>query len=205
MVPRGRASTIARAIRLAKRSSPRVLRISDYFFNRCRIQPVRGRFTRRRIHAHIERTFLLKAEATGGVIELRRRDPEIEKNAVRLSYPDRRQQFGESGKRSVAHYDTIVSNRQRPGHRYRFRVTVNDDEASVRSQMLKERAGMATAPKGRIHERCALSLNRQKAIDRLRAQNREMLSTQTERPVNSSPSSSNPDSSASQLCIRSRQ
>ena len=77
----GRAATMARAMRLAKRSSPKCAQHAGQLALVVGVDDVgRGR-GRSAVHAHVERGVLAVAEAAVGPVELRRADPEVEEHA----------------------------------------------------------------------------------------------------------------------------
>ena len=77
----GRAATIARAMRPAKRSSPYSRMIRARVVLVIAVDDVGSGATAAAIHPHVERSFVAIAEAALGPIELRGRDAEVEQGA----------------------------------------------------------------------------------------------------------------------------
>ena len=104
-----------------------------------------------RIHAHIQRAVIDKAEASLGVIQLRRGHAKIEQytihSAMQLAL---RQLIAQLGKTALHNDKAAVFGRQRLPRGNSLRVFVKAQQAALRTQLLQKQATMPAAPEGAI-------------------------------------------------------
>ena len=149
----GRPALPASHKRLCNRNSKPFFAIVTYHL--CNLaqfgafEKLRRGLAARGVHAHVQRGVVAEAEATRGVVDLRRAHAQVEQDALHLVDAQRRQFVRHVGEAGVAHGQARVADLGRRGHR--LRVLVEGHQPAGRRQPLQDRPRMAAAAEGAVH------------------------------------------------------
>ena len=139
------ASTIARAMRCAKRSSPKSASTSAISSADARAKPLRCGFAAARVHAHIEGPLEAEGKTAGGIVNLRRRYADVEKDPIDLSNTEISQTFFHSGKRRMDNLKARIFNGS--CRRHCLWIAIESNQPPLLRKPLKNESTMAAAVK----------------------------------------------------------
>ena len=118
-------------------------------FHVCLGQPLCGALATGGVHPHIERTIFHKAEAALGIIQLGRRDPQIQQEAIHLAEQTALIQIGgDAGEGAVHDFKTGILNFGRLGNR--LRIAVDGDQSTVGAKVLQDQTRVTTTAKSTV-------------------------------------------------------
>ncbi len=113
-------------------------------------QPLRNTFTLSWVHAHIQRPITQKAEATTGIVQLRRRHTQIQQQAINgathLVYHIR-----QAVKAAGHDLETAIFRCQLLTRGNGLGITIDTGKAPLCVQLFQQCTAVATSPKGAIH------------------------------------------------------
>ena len=137
------------------------------------------------VHAHVERAVEAEAEAALGVVDLRRRDAEVEQHAVDLRDAERGERRRHRRERGVVDREARIGGERGVGRGAgdRLRVAVERDQAALRRQPLEDRARVAAAAE-RAVDIDAVGIGDER-IDRFVQQNGQVLQGEARREIRS--------------------
>ena len=145
--------------------------------NRCHFvlfshtQPLRRTLPARPVHAHVERTVVHKTETPVRLIQLRRRNPQVQQDSINLLQQTLllgvRQHLREA---AVHHGKTRITAKTLARRLYRGLVLIKTDQAALLAKLLKDQSTVTAAPEGAIYiDTLGFDLQR---LDRLAQQHR---------------------------------
>ena len=146
-----RAATIARAMRFAKALLAQGAQDDRDVALAGARQPLRRSLSRLIVHAHVERPVLHETEAAPGLIELRRRDPEVHQHAVQPPFKSRRtDQLLEPAERPLHQRETWFPDEPHAAGPDRVRVPVDRDDAPPGAERAQNRCRVPAPPERRV-------------------------------------------------------
>ena len=114
-------------------------------------QPLRRALPRLVVHPHIERPVLHETEAATGLVELRRRDPQVHQHALQLPFQTRRPDpLLELAERPPYQRETWLPRESHLPGPDRVRVPVDRDHAAGRPERAENRGGVPSTPERRV-------------------------------------------------------
>ncbi|MNQ70183.1 hypothetical protein D3C85_848140 [compost metagenome] len=119
-------------------------------------QPIRHRGTTSGVHPHIQRTVSHEREAAFRIVDLRRRNTQIQHHAIDLADAELLQFFRHGGKAAMNDRDPGIRRRQRVGHGDCFGILVKDHQPRLLAQTAKQLAAVPATPEGAVDEDAAL-------------------------------------------------
>ena len=139
------------------------------FLNRCSGKPLRCGFAAARVHAHIEGPLEAEGKTAGGIVNLRRRYADVEKDPIDLSNTEISQTFFHSGKRRMDNLKARIFNGS--CRRHRLWIAIESNQPPLLRKPLKNefdygRRGQKCRPR-RVH------LDEQPRLQVLRGSERE--------------------------------
>ena len=116
-------------------------------------QEFRRALAARGVHAHVERAVGAEREAACRVVDLRRRDAEVEQDPARLRDAARSERRCHPREHGVPDREARIAGERRIGHctRDRLGIAVERDQAAARRQPLEHRAPVAAAAEHAVH------------------------------------------------------
>ena len=104
-----------------------------------------------RVHTHVQRAVIHKAEAALRVVKLWRRDTQIKQHAVDLASQTALGNFGSHFRKTALHNDkAAVFGRQRLPGGNRLWIFIEPEQTPLRAQLLEYQAAMSAATEGAI-------------------------------------------------------